>query len=381
MKIEVSENSNESDLKQKDFPLDCEYYGENENVNENDLKIFIYSETLDKVDEYLSSDQNNELGGVLLGDICVNRDKKKFIYIDSLINAKHTNSSLSRLTFTHETWDYINEVREKEFPDKKILGWFHSHPGHTVFLSSFDIFIHENFFNMDYMVAYVFDPTIKERGFFIWRDGKIVRAEGYYVSGTSGKDEFNVRISLNQDEDLLKIIDSGNTDKKKNTGNFKNLTTISFLVLTLCILLLMIYNIYDINQKSILEEEYLKDLNEIKAENIKLTERLNNLMMEIELKRSDTTKNSEMTNDLSLTSNVNAGDNNKGNTEKISEDSRKNNSSNRKYVVKAGDTLEKIALKFYNTESATNLIMKQNNIKNQNDIRLGQELELPELNQ
>lgn len=306
MKIEVKENSNEKDSKQCEYPLDYEYSGEEK--SDNDLKIFISGKTLNEVDGYLSGDLNNELGGVLLGEVCINREKKNFILIDSLIIAKHSNSSLSRLTFTHETWDYINEVRERDFPEKKILGWFHSHPGHTVFLSSFDLFIQENFFNMDYMVAYVFDPTIKERGFFQWRDGKIVKSEGYYVFENNDKDEYDVMLPNNNNDDLLKIVNKENAMKDKKDDRYRNLKTISFLLLTLCILLLMIYNIYDINQKSLLEEEYLKDLNEVKMENKKLTERLNKLIMEIELNRKDTVENSELLkNSISNNSKINAG--------------------------------------------------------------------------
>ena len=33
-----------------------------------------------------------------------------------------------------------------EYPDKKIVGWQHTHPGYGIFLSSYDIFIQENFY-------------------------------------------------------------------------------------------------------------------------------------------------------------------------------------------------------------------------------------------
>ncbi len=362
MKIEVKDNSNEKEIKLRDFPLDSEYFGKN--GNEDDLKIFILSKTLNQIDGFLSGDMNNELGGVLVGDVCRNREKKNFILINNFITAKHSNSTLSRLTFTHETWDYINEARENDFPSSKILGWFHSHPGHTVFLSNYDLFIQENFFNIDYMVAYVFDPTIKERGFYHWREGKIVKSDGYYVYNADPEDEFKYILPLNTDSDLLKITDS-NANTKKN-DSFRNIRSIVFLLLTLCILLLMIYNIYDINQKSLLEEQYIKELNEVKNENKKLTERLNKLVTELELKKS-----------VAVDSSNAVIKNNADNPLTIKGSEVNSETSKRKYRVKAGDNLEKIAMKFYNDESAMALIMKQNNIKNKNDIRLGQELELP----
>ena len=393
MKIDIKDSSNESILKLCEYPLNCEYFGDEK--NENDLKIFILQDTLDEVDEYLSGDLNNELGGVLLGDVCVNKDNGKFILINELITAKHSNSSLSRLTFTHETWDYINEVREKDFPEKKILGWFHSHPGHTVFLSNYDIFIQENFFNMYYMVAYVFDPTIKDRGFFLWRDNKVVKAGGFYEYGISEineADETNKVIKLNSSEDLL-----NSSDKevlKKRNYEFKGAVTIGLLLLTLLILLFMIYNIYEIKQKALLKEEYIKDLNDIKNENRKLTDRLNDLVIESESRKSikdgnNITNTQKVTgSEISSSGNVNLNtqDISSNVTGKPSEENEKqvtkeSSTALAKYKVKSGDTLEKISNLFYKSRAGIELLMKHNNIKNKADIKIGQELEIPVMEQ
>ena len=393
MKIDIKDNSNESIMKLCEYALNCEYFGDEK--NENDLKIFILQDTLDEVDEYLSGDLNNELGGVLLGDVCVNKDNGKFILINELITAKHSNSSLSRLTFTHETWDYINEVREKDFPEKKILGWFHSHPGHTVFLSNYDIFIQENFFNMYYMVAYVFDPTIKDRGFFLWRDNKVVKAGGFYEYGISEineADETNKLIKLNSSEDLL-----NSSDKevlKKRNYEFKGAVTIGLLLLTLLILLFMIYNIYEIKQKALLKEEYIKDLNDIKNENRKLTDRLNDLVIESESRKSikdgnNNTNTQEVTgSEISSSGNANLNAENissnvtgKPSEENKKQETKESSTALAKYKVKSGDTLEKISNLFYKSRAGIELLMKHNNIKNKADIKIGQELEIPVMEQ
>jgi len=393
MKIDIKDNSSESILKLCEYPSDCEYFGEEKNVN--DLKIFILQDTLDEVDEYLSGDLNNELGGVLLGEVCVNKENGKFILINELIIARHSNSSLSRLTFTHETWDYINEVREKDFPEKKVLGWFHSHPGHTVFLSNYDIFIHENFFNLYYMVAYVFDPTIKDRGFFLWRDNKVVKAGGFYEYGIGEADktnETNEVIKLNSSEDLL-----NSSDKevlKKRNYEFKGAVTIGLLLLTLIILLFMIYNIYEIKQKALLKEEYVKDLNDIKNENRKLTDRLNDLVIESESKRNikggnNTTNTPEVTgSEISSSGNANlnaenisSNVNGKPSDENEKQETKESSTALAKYKVKSGDTLEKISNLFYKSRAGIELLMKHNNIKNKADIKIGQELEIPVMEQ
>jgi len=39
-----------------------------------------------------------------------------------------------------------------------LLGWFHTHPGHTPFFSETDLATHQAFFKADYHVAIVTDP-------------------------------------------------------------------------------------------------------------------------------------------------------------------------------------------------------------------------------
>jgi hypothetical protein len=59
------------------------------------------------------------------------------------------------------------------YPDMRILGWYHTHPGHGIFLSDMDLFIHKHFFNLPWHVAFVFDPQNQEEGLFAWRSANM----------------------------------------------------------------------------------------------------------------------------------------------------------------------------------------------------------------
>jgi hypothetical protein len=74
-------------------------------------------------------------------------------------------------------------VKDAQYPDDRIVGWYHSHPGFGVFLSEHDIFIHRNFFSDPNQVAWVFDPHSDEEGCFVWQDGEIVRLQCLKVHG------------------------------------------------------------------------------------------------------------------------------------------------------------------------------------------------------
>jgi len=368
MNIDIEDSSGNFVLKNFEFPENHYFLGSGD--PESEYRIFIKQEALKRIEDHLLSDVNNELGGVMVGEICINSNNKKFILINDLIIAMHSNSSLSRLTFTHETWDYINEVMERDFLGSKILGWYHSHPGHTVFLSNYDLFIHENFFNLEYMVAYVFDPTIKERGFFVYNEA-----------------EFNELIKLNPSDDLINPIENkAEIEKRKYKIELNNKALVILNVLILLILLLMIYNFYDINKLSEVKEDYQRELSYIKEDTKKLNERLNSYILDTELKTKVPLKNdipkSETVKEKFSGSNENSDQSSTGKSEsdKKTDSTVKNipTENTKKYTVKSGDTLEKISMTQYKSRAGIDYIMKINNLKSKSDIKIGQVLNIPE---
>jgi len=118
-----------------------------------------------------------EICGVLLGtssDGCT--------HVDACIAGERAAQGAAHVTFTQNTWEHIYAVKDKDFPDKKIVGWYHSHPGFGVFLSHHDTFIHENFFSDPHQVAWVFDPHSDEEGCFGWSDGEIRRLRRFEIA-------------------------------------------------------------------------------------------------------------------------------------------------------------------------------------------------------
>lgn len=111
-----------------------------------------------------------EVCGVLVGNICRD-DHGLFLWIQACIRGEHAVNQMAQVTFTSETWTHIHEEMAK-WPDMRILGWYHTHPDFGIFLSAADLFIHENFFNLPWQLAYVYDPVREEDGMFVWRKGK-----------------------------------------------------------------------------------------------------------------------------------------------------------------------------------------------------------------
>jgi len=122
---------------------------------------------------YAETDTTKELGGVLLGEL-QSAGPRPIVRVLAALEAKHTEAVQTSVKFTHDTWDDIHREREARFPHLRIVGWFHTHPGFGVFLSSWDLLIQHNFFNLPWQVAYVVDPVAGTSGFFRWEAGKVV---------------------------------------------------------------------------------------------------------------------------------------------------------------------------------------------------------------
>ncbi len=135
---------------------------------EDDLPVFVDLDTMRDMEAHALSNTKVELGGVLLGDQCEDRDGRPFVMVTDSLRAEHYEASKGSFKFTHDTWSEITRQRD-EFPDDfRMVGWYHTHPDWGVFLSGMDTFICNNFFNRPLDVALVVDPCRGDRGWFQW---------------------------------------------------------------------------------------------------------------------------------------------------------------------------------------------------------------------
>ncbi len=146
----------------------------------HEYRIRIAEEAFDRVVARGGEDTTREVGGVLVGRIA--RDAAgPHLLVEATIDALHAEEKGTELTFTHATWDHIHREKDARFPEAKIVGWYHTHPGFGIFLSDRDAFIQKSFFDLPFQVALVYDPKSREHGVFAWRDGEPVRWRRYWV--------------------------------------------------------------------------------------------------------------------------------------------------------------------------------------------------------
>ena len=137
----------------------------------NASRTFVLQSVINEIKAHGRTSMHQEVCGVLLGNLCF--DGRAYLLVDARIEGKFATHQSGSVTFTSETWDYINNERDSKYPEKKIVGWYHTHPGFGIFLSNMDAFIHNNFFSLKWQPAYVFDPQAETDGFFFAKDGSL----------------------------------------------------------------------------------------------------------------------------------------------------------------------------------------------------------------
>jgi len=152
----------------------------------------INSGVIREIRQHARSQSKAEVCGVLIGN-----DVDGTTSVQACIAGVNAAQAGTHVTFTQDTWEHIYKIKDRDYPDDRIVGWYHSHPGFGVFLSDHDTFIHKNFFSSPQQVAWVYDPHSDEEGCYGWKGSRLERVaqfvivddRGGEIAGASGKPE------------------------------------------------------------------------------------------------------------------------------------------------------------------------------------------------
>ncbi|UCC50169.1 MAG: Mov34/MPN/PAD-1 family protein, partial [Anaerolineaceae bacterium] len=135
------------------------------------VDILVDEPALRATQAHALSSMEREVAGVLVGPRPEKQpDGRYLVHIIDMIVARHTVMQGASVTYTPESWRYLNDTLAQRYPDDTavMVGWYHTHPGFGIFLSGMDLFIHQNFFTQIWHVALVLDPRARTSGFFCW---------------------------------------------------------------------------------------------------------------------------------------------------------------------------------------------------------------------
>jgi len=157
------------------------WLADGENGRAAGLQVFVTQPVFHAINSHSNSDLDNEVGGWLAGRWCRDIDTKdEFVVVEALLPAQQVRSGSTFLTFTHDSQVAMLAALEERYVKKGIVGWYHTHPRMGLFLSGYDVWLHEHFFPYHWQVALVVDPHSYAGGFFV-RDRKKALDSSRYV--------------------------------------------------------------------------------------------------------------------------------------------------------------------------------------------------------
>lgn len=129
----------------------------------DDIHAFVPSEGSTGRNAIDGSQEAVEVAGFLMGMKNRRPGMQQFtLAIEKFIPISTGERSLYRVELDAEAWLVVDNIRE-ENPGFALLGWFHTHPGHRLFLSQPDLNIQNQLFKERYQVAIELDPLSANR--------------------------------------------------------------------------------------------------------------------------------------------------------------------------------------------------------------------------
>ena len=146
------------------------------------MKIYAEDYVCTYMRQYAESGGHNERIAFLVGKHMV-VDGEPYLFINGLIQGKHSQFSDNMEVFTEESYAYAEEELARYFDGGEIVGWMQSQPGYGVHLNPAYADYHMNNFTRPHHVLFVIDPHEKMNMFYAWNDDMqgISEREGYFV--------------------------------------------------------------------------------------------------------------------------------------------------------------------------------------------------------
>ncbi|MBM4446198.1 MAG: hypothetical protein FJ023_02435 [Chloroflexi bacterium] len=148
-----------------------------------DSKVVIYIEkqAYDAIYRHGAANPQREIVGILLGNVSEDSTGKYRVDIVGIVKSDSAPGNQTQAQFTHEVWLQLVESAQRNYPNQKVVGWYHTHPGFGAFMSDDDVNSHRVAFSHPWHVAAVCDPIKNELSFFGWDSSEIKAIKGFYT--------------------------------------------------------------------------------------------------------------------------------------------------------------------------------------------------------
>lgn len=312
--------------------------------------IFFAEEVTAGMRRHAGSDTSREIAGVLVGEVNYERNT---VIVHACIPAEFTEASRGNVTFTHDTWTQVNSVMDSKYADYTIVGWYHSHPNFGVFLSSYDTFIHRNFFSARWQIAYVIDPVRGDEGCFVWEGEELVRTPDMKLY--MDMDAYQQTQAEAAGENDLSVPFTAAADQKNRSPRLETGEKWALGLVAALIAMTLMLQTYGVGEILRLRTELAEARSELSALRIQVTDAV-------------VTATPDLAAPAAPGVHMDAADTDE--TEVLLCD---------RHEVMPGDTLDRISRQFYGTTDKAALIAEVNQIRQNTQLQAGTTLLIPRL--
>lgn len=135
-------------------------------------KIYLGKTFIEELDHFLQNkniafieEQEGEIpeiGGMVMGNKFKNEAGQFIVSVEKLVEIQPEKHNTFQLQFSTESLGLDLSTFQDEFPEYELVGWFHTHPGHGLFLSKADLAIHNGYFIKPYQFAMEIDSLTEQ---------------------------------------------------------------------------------------------------------------------------------------------------------------------------------------------------------------------------
>ena len=144
------------------------------------LLLFMSKDVHDFIKSHSKENEPKEVGGVLLGQYCIDGDTR-FVIVPTAVACDIGLATPASIDFPPEFWQRVEEIHNEEYPGLLRIGPFHSHPGYGVNPSATDRATILAAFSHPHHVSLIHDPHEDTTGYTCWRDGELQPSSAGFV--------------------------------------------------------------------------------------------------------------------------------------------------------------------------------------------------------
>jgi proteasome lid subunit RPN8/RPN11 len=143
------------------------------------FRVYMMQEVYAEIWAHVSKTPDIESGGVLVGHpFRTFNDQTTFVIITAAIPQHSQDRSGGHFTVGPVQIAEARREMEQRYPGLIAVGWYHSHPGHGVFLSGQDMTIVSSIYDAPWHIALVIDPQRRKEGVFVGPEGRQIGGRG-----------------------------------------------------------------------------------------------------------------------------------------------------------------------------------------------------------